>query len=629
MPTNWRVYKQHTVAAKLDRSDLPGFFRKNVVVGINEAAIVLRDGEPLGIVTEAKVKVAGFFDQFLSVFKAGADISVYFADLSPFDLMIFLGEHNTTAESAQSGSQFSHSQIGEPANAKSVGWLDEQQEQASVSTTSQVDVSQVTVLALSADREVIQASCRIRLQVDTDKVKDFLALVKGKRGLATWDIAALLRDELLAKVLVPELSRQQSSELRGNREIVAKLESQATESLTKTLNSFGLRLEDFSINWGLTEEERAEIAKKRAERQEGALEFAKIRQLAQLARTQEIEKTRLANLQELKVAQATGNEELKRLLLVSDLQRDLLVKDHQVDTALIDGQIREITLKIEKSESLARLEKRKAEEELRMDLEDREFKQKHAARLATLEADDKEMASYVRMQIEMATQKHEREIASRRQEHEAEFRKMQADIEDRYQQRKLKLDESRDRMAMMERLVSQGLSTGQADASVLNTMLQQATEQEYATTSDAKVKYRSRAQAAGNNLETFRTAQADERAHQLGMTQLSADLMAAAKQSPAPIIMPGMPTLPPMGSAPVIIQTPSPNPMDHRQSPHAPAPSSCPSCHQAVQSHWKACPNCGGALRAPQPVCFSCQSPVQAHWKACPACGTGLVNPNR
>ncbi len=628
MPTNWRVYKQHTVAAKLDRSDLPGFFGKKVVVGINEAAIVLRDGEPMGIVTEAKVKVADFFDQFLSVFKAGADISVYFADLSPFDLMIFLGEHSTTTESAQTGSLSLNSHIGDLASAKAIGWLDEQQEQESLSTTSQVDVSQVTVLALSADREVIQASCRIRLRVDTEKVKDFLALVKGKKGLATWDIAALLRDELLAKVLVPELSRQQSSDLRGNRDIIARLEQLATESLAKSLNSFGLLLEDFSINWGLTDDERDEITKKRAERQEIALEFSKTRQLAHLSRSQEIEKTRLANLQELKTAQATGNEEMKRLLLASELQRDLLLKNHQVDAALIDGQIREITLKIEKSESLARLERRKAEEELRLEIEDREFKQKHSARLAGLDASDKEMWSMVKMQIEMANQKHDREMSLRRQESEANFRTMQADIEDRYQQRKLKLDESRDRMAMMERLVSQGLSTGQADASVLNTMLQQATEQEYATTSDAKVKFRSRAQAAGNNLDTFRTAQADERTHQLGMTQLSADLMAAAKQSPSPIIMPGVPASHSTSGSPVIINNPASPALNKPQSSFG-SNSSCPACHQAVQPAWKACPHCGESLRATQPVCSNCQSPIQAHWKACPACGTTLGVPNR
>src|SRR5262249_5127563 len=203
-------------------------------------------------------------------------------------------------------------------------------------------------------------------------------------------------------------------------------------------------------------------------------------------------------------------------------------KNHKVDAARVDASIREITLQVERHEAEARLEQRRAAEELRLDLEDRQFRQRHAARLAAIEASDQEMWAMGRVQIERATQKHERELARRRQEVEAEFRKLQADIEDRYQQRKLKLDESLARMRMIEGLVSQGLRTGQADASVLRTMLQQATEQEYATTGEAMVQARSEAQVAGQSLETFRAAQADERAHQRDMTALAADLIAPA-----------------------------------------------------------------------------------------------------
>ena len=285
---------------------------------------------------------------------------------------------------------------------------------------------------------------------------------------------------------------------------------------------------------------------------------------------------------------------------------------------------------LKRKESVARLEKRHAEEELRLDIEDRTFKQKHAARLAELDASDKEMWSMVKMQIEMATQKHEREMAARRHEADAEFRRMQADIEDRYQHRKLKLDESLSRMGMMERLVSKGLDAGQADASVLRAMLEQSTEQEYATTTDEMVKARAGAAAAGKNLETFRTAQADERAHQVNMTALSANMMAAAKQAPAPIIMPGGMASPAQvpASQPIIINNPAavPQPVSPMTPPTV---GTCPSCGQGVQAAWKVCPACGGSLKAASPQCPGCGADVKPMWKACPACGQklGAVQP--
>lgn len=586
MTTFWRVYQNDTVAAKLDRGELPGFFSKKVVVGLNEGAIVLRDGKPKEIFTESKVQAANILDQLGSLFGTGADISVYFVDLAPFELTVFLGEESTYASIA---AQAGRSKAGEAtqsrtsANSSStrridqVGWLEKEgQEERAVFDGTKLSVSQVNVIALSADREVISASCHFRLRVDIDKPENFIGLLKGKRALATWDIAALIKDEFIARVLVPEIARLESSSLRGNRGLLTTVEEQTRSALSVTLSTFGLLLDSFSINWGLTEQERVEIAQKRGEREEQAREFSKNRNIAQMLRLNEIEKTRISNLQELKLAQAAGNEDLKSLLLSSEIKRNLLIKNYKVDAAEVDARIREISLKVEKTESQARLEQKRAAEELRLELEDKKFKQDHAARLASMEADDKEMWSMVKMQIEMATQKHDREMSARRQEIDAAFRKMQADIEDRYQQRKLKLDVSMARMGMMERLVTQGLSTGQADASVLNTMLKQATEQEYATTSDEKVK--ARAEAADKDLDTYRTAQAEERKHQQEMTGLAANLMGAAKQSPPTVIVPGTSTFASQTSSSEVGKT------------------TCPSCQKSIQSGMNFCPFCGKPL---------------------------------
>ena len=649
MATNWRVYKNNTVAARLDRGELPGFFRKKIVVGPNEAAIVVREGEPSRMLTATSFQAANGLDQLKSVFGLGADISVYFVDLTPFPLSIFIGQSNASAVATSTTANRSTSIAGQSKTSLSsrlfgfgkqevqtastnIGWSAENDFSGDLggSAKSQVDVSNMRLVALSADREVVQAACQMSLRVVESDIDNLAGLLRGKQALATWDIETMLRNEWFAKVLVPEIALHNASDLRGNRELTASIEKQTREALGATLKSCGFTLDNFSLNWGLTAQERAEIERRCAEREEQALEFAKTRKLAQMGRDQEIEKNRLGNLQELKIASAQGDQSLRDLLLAGDINRNLMVKNSHVDVALVDARIRDITLEVERKENVGRLEKRRAEEELRLDIEERQFRQANAARLAKMEGEDKEMWSMVKMQIEMATQKHERQMAVRRHESEENYRRMQTEIEDRFQQRKLKLDESMSRMGMMERLVAQGLSAGQADASVLKAMLEQSTEQEYATTTDEMVRARSAAKAAGNNLETFRLAQADERAHQVNMTHLSAQMMAAAKQ---PNVAPGaIPTMAPV--QPVFVHAVAPQahlalPGSHpHQLPHTQVVGgvTCTGCGMGMQPQWKACPGCGQPSRQAMPKCHGCGGDVQPNWKACPACGTGLTS---
>lgn len=630
MATNWRVYGNHTVASKLDGSDIPGFLRKKVTVGPGEAALILRDGDLQELLTESSAAVSDLLDRVASLFGFGKDISVYFADLTPINLTIYLGESTKEQVSRQENAQATSSASAQAAKVdflargKTVGWNveTEQQAEAAAAQGSTTDTSQVCIMALTADKEIIQAACHVRLCVDPQHARKFVGMLKGKKAIATWDLAALLRDELFAKILIPEIAGHKAEDFRGNKKILEHLESMVSKELQRSLADCGLLLDSFTVSWGLTESEQAEIRRRRAEQEEEALKFANQRRLNQMAREQEIDKTRLANLQELQKAEAAGDEELKKMLLAGEIERDLLVTEKGVDEARIEAKIRDITLEVEKKESIAKLEKRRAEEEFRLEIEDREFKQKHENRRLSQKAENEDMWEMIEMQTRMADSKHDREMSKRRQEIAAEFDRMRADIEDRFNQRKLKLDETMARMGMMERLVSKGLDSGASDAEVLKTMLQQSTEQEYATTNEEMVKARSEAQAAANNLETHRQAQADERMHQQNMTHLSAQMMNAAKQN-APVNpqVPQQPQNPP--GQPIIMNVTGAG----QQVPNPPAPqsnaASCGNCGMQTQPGWKACPNCGQLLaETGKKFCTGCGGEMQPNWKACPHCGT-------
>ena len=612
MPTNWRVYGKDTVAARLSKADLPGFFRKKIVVGPNEAAIVVRNGKPEDSLTEQKAKVAGVFDAFARLFGGGADLDIYFVDLTPFSFSVYLGastkQEVSTTETATATARRSAARdaIDLITASRRAGWASGAEAQATVSATeaSRLDVSEVSIQAISLDHEVIPAECLFRVAVDIEEAPQFFGLMRGKEAMATWDIAALIRDELVAKVLIPQIAAHRADELRGNRALLTQMEADANQQLLRTFSSCGLSLESFTISWGLTEQEKLEIARKRGEREEAALKFAHGRKLAEMQRELEIQRTRVTNLQEIKVAEAQGQEELKNLLLNGEVSRDLLVTGKAVDVAKIDAQVREIQLDVQTRENEARVQQQRAEGNLRIELQragelarleiaDREWRIANERRLAEIDADDKEMASMVRMQIQMATAKHEREMATRRMEIEARFSEL-----------RLAHEQSMARIAMTERLVGQGLSTGAADSSVLRTLLEQSTEQESLKASDEKVKARAEAAKAKSSLETFQAAEDRERAHQRDMTRLSSEMMQSAKQTPAsPFGAPGAPGSP---TSPFVAGA---------------ASAQCPNCNAQVQIGWKACPQCGTKLAT---RCPACGKDTQPTWKACPACGQKL-----
>ena len=147
---------------------------------------------------------------------------------------------------------------------------------------------------------------------------------------------------------------------------------------------------------------------------------------------------------------------------------------------------------------------------------------------------------------------------------------------------------------MIERLVSQGLSTGAADSDVLKTMLEQSTEQTYATTSDDKVRAREGAKASERDLETFKDAQDREREHQKDMTKLSTDMMDASKQTPGSTIIAGTGT-PGNAQGPSnvnIVNTPG----QTGAAPDTGPKAKCPSCGTAIEQDWNNCPKCGQKL---------------------------------
>jgi hypothetical protein len=200
-------------------------------------------------------------------------------------------------------------------------------------------------------------------------------------------------------------------------------------------------------------------------------------------------------------------------------------------------------------------------------------------------------------------------MAARRLEIDAEYNKMLAEIEAQYNQRKIKLEETQSRMGMTERLISQAIPTGIVTADVLLSFLAQNTEQEYATTSDAKVDSRAKAQAARNNLDAFKEAEDREMKHQVDMTGQAAKMMESAKQNVPDTLVQGG------GITPnVHVSVPSDQPV--RQSDPV---IRCRKCNNPLIPGGKFCQECSEPVSRKENKC-SCGASIESGWEYCPFC---------
>ena len=222
-------------------------------------------------------------------------------DLSPIDVTVFLG--------ARTGTQSTESSSSQDAPGLS-------------QRTGNAEAAAVVLVALSRDKEVISAECRARFTVKLEDATKVAGLLKGREALSVWDLGATVREQLIGPVLLPLIAQHDAGEFRGSSGIRSQIEQEARTRMAPSFAALGLGLDGFTIAWGVTEAEAQQVARNRAEREEAAVTFAHQRGLAELMRAQEVQRVRLVNLQELRMAETKGDEELKNLLLAGGIHRD-------------------------------------------------------------------------------------------------------------------------------------------------------------------------------------------------------------------------------------------------------------------------------------------------------------------
>ena len=116
---------------------------------------------------------------------------------------------------------------------------------------------------LTADGQLVTGRIDLTLSVMPKQVEYLLQLLGPRGAIAEQEVADAIKYELLAKVLALDLHRHTSSDLRGNRDLFKGIYESLQVELTSTIRRYGLRLDNFYVNWGLTPEEQERIKEQR------------------------------------------------------------------------------------------------------------------------------------------------------------------------------------------------------------------------------------------------------------------------------------------------------------------------------------------------------------------------------
>ena len=223
---DWRKQGKYTVVGKVDSDDVSGL-RHHVQASADEVVVVRKNGEISDVFSEDRKPTRSFFQSVLSFFGLGSNIEVYKVAKTRFNVVFWLGDDVNIDEDDRS---FIYD-----------------------------------LPVMTKDGELISARINLWIELDENLPENVLLLLRGRNQLNQFDIASEIHEDLLGKVLSLELNQYTFDELRGNRQLLSELASTIQRELGSALGSFGLRIQDYSINWGLSIKEQAHIAQQKHE----------------------------------------------------------------------------------------------------------------------------------------------------------------------------------------------------------------------------------------------------------------------------------------------------------------------------------------------------------------------------
>ncbi|HLF06094.1 MAG TPA: zinc ribbon domain-containing protein [Thermoplasmata archaeon] len=307
-------------------------FLKQAVIGPDEAAVFIKDGAIVEVLTAEKAKglSGGIVNRLASFFGGGEDLAILFIVTSPIDLVMPLG-----------GGAIRQGQVVDDA----------------VITKDGHRVHGATTLRVSLDPNnapkviALMTSMHGRGAALTGQNQKMLGGQQAGTNVAELTRAELLekfRDELIARVYLPQAKQFTVEQVRGNPDFTRDTDAMAVSEMRKTFDMFGVTILQVFTRWDPSEFEKMQMELAQRELENRRREFENAQQMGDQDRAFKLRQGWEQLNQQLTVVQQNNQIVLEK----SKLDWDQEVERRKV------GQ----TLTLQKQQELQRLELEKAED---------------------------------------------------------------------------------------------------------------------------------------------------------------------------------------------------------------------------------------------------------------------------
>lgn len=212
---HWREDSEEELVRVYKRSELSTFWTSNIslIIEPGETLIWIRDGKIEEIVTQTRLNnIAGGFRNWIASKTAGKEIKMIIIDNRPFDIVIGADGY----------------------------------------TKDDIEQSGIAKLTMRFNHEQANRLAGVLKEKAIKETKGFFRkreVVTGyETKLTRTDIEQMLASEARAKVFGPVIKNFESADF-GSRQLVGKVESAAQIELRKTMELWGMSLENIYVDW--------------------------------------------------------------------------------------------------------------------------------------------------------------------------------------------------------------------------------------------------------------------------------------------------------------------------------------------------------------------------------------------
>ena len=182
-------------------------------------------------------------------------------------------------------------------------------------------------VVLTADGHTVTAQFGLTFSVTPDKVDLLLRLSPTGRPIKAADVADAIKGELLAKVLTLDIRDYTAADLRGNETLLRSLYDSLRRELHSTLSGYGLQLDNFYANWGLTTPEDARLGE--YQHQQRLREIERQQELQSKARQDEERREAQHKLEEIRVREEERSRQERLWLEEARVREETRVREEE------------------------------------------------------------------------------------------------------------------------------------------------------------------------------------------------------------------------------------------------------------------------------------------------------------